>query len=217
MMKKRYSAFLFDADGTLIDTVGLIVRCFQHTFSVFGGPNVPVRDIERNVGFPLREQMELYFGPLSDERFDELAKEHMDFQLKNYPEHLRIFPGVAEGLALLREAGKQLAVVTARRRFTLELYLKETRIFDFFQAIVTLENTPRSKPDPDPAFEALRLLEAKVDEALFIGDSRFDIECAKNAGMDSAFVKWSYNDLSEMEVQPTFCIDDVRDLVKQPN
>jgi pyrophosphatase PpaX len=209
---KSYSAFLFDADGTLIDTVGLIVRCFQHTCSVFGGISVPVRDIERNVGFPLREQMELYFGPLTDKRFDELAKEHMDFQLKHYPEHLRIFPGVAEGLALLAGAGKQLAVVTARRRFTLELYLKETRIFDFFQAIVTLENTARSKPAPDPAFEALRLLGAKADEALLIGDSRFDLECAKNAGMDSAFVNWSYNDLAEMEVKPTFCIGDLREL-----
>jgi pyrophosphatase PpaX len=213
-MKKQYSTFLFDADGTLIDTVGLIVRCFQHTCGVFGGARVPVRDIEKNVGFSLRKQMELYFGPLADERFDVMAKEHLDFQLKHYREHLRVFPGVAEGLASLSARGKKMAVVTARKRFTLELYLKETGIFDFFSAIVTLENTTRHKPEPDPALEALRLLGGSPDEALFIGDSRFDIECAKNAGVDCAFVKWSCNNLSEMAVQPTFCIDDLRELSK---
>jgi pyrophosphatase PpaX len=211
-IKKNYACYLFDADGTIIDTVGLIVRCFEHTCAVFGGIRVSRRDIEKNVGFSLRKQMELYFGPLSDERFDELAKEHMDFQLKHYREHLRVFPGVAQGLACLRAAGKRLAVVTARRRFTLELYLKETGIFGFFDAIVTLENTNRHKPEPDPALEALRLLGARKEEALLIGDSRFDLECAKNAGIDSAFVKWSCNDLSEMPVQPTYCISDMSDL-----
>jgi len=209
---KSYSSFLFDADGTLIDTVGLIVRCFQHTCAVFGGLRVPAHEIEKSVGFSLRKQMELYFGPLSEERFDLLAKEHIDFQLKHYREHLRVFPGVAEGLAGLSEAGKRLAIVTARKRFTLELYLKETGIFDFFDAIVTLENTTRHKPDPEPALEGLRLLSASKEQALFIGDSRFDVECAKNAGIDCAFVNWSVNDLSEMTVQPTFCIDDLREL-----
>ncbi len=209
---KSYSTYLFDADGTLIDTVGLIVRCFQHTCGVFGGLRVPAHEIEKSVGFSLRKQMELYFGSLTDERFDELAKEHMDFQLKHYREYLRLFPGVAEGLACLSAAGKRLAVVTARKRFTLELYLKEMGIFDVFEAVVTLENTTRHKPDPEPALEALRLLSASREDALFIGDSRFDLECAHNAGVDCAFVNWSCNHLSEMNAKPTFCIDDLREL-----
>jgi pyrophosphatase PpaX len=209
---KPYSSYLFDADGTLIDTVGLIVRCFEHTCGVFGGPRVPAREIQRNVGLTLRNQMEVYFGPLTDERFEAMRKEHMDFQAKHYRDYLRAFPGVAEGLAALEKNGKRLAVVTSRRRPSLELYLKETGIFDHFEAFVTPEDTGRHKPGPQPALLALRILGAAKDEALFIGDSRFDIECAANAGIDSAFVKWSCNDPAEMAIQPTYIIDDLREL-----
>lgn len=209
---KQYTSFLFDADGTIIDTIGLIVRCFEHTCSLFGGITVPAREIEKNVGLTLRKQMEIYLGPVTDELFEAMLKEHMDFQLRHYPEYLRVFPGVVEGLAALKKNGKRLAVVTSRRRSSLELYLKETGIFHFFEAFVTLEDTLRHKPEPEPALEALRLLAASKDEALFIGDSRFDIECAANAGIDSVFVNWSCNTPSEMTVRPTFCIDDLRQL-----
>jgi pyrophosphatase PpaX len=209
---KDYSFYLFDADGTLIDTIGLIVRCFEHTCAMFGGISVPVHDIQKNVGLTLRDQMELYLGPLTDERFTIIRKEHMEFQCKHYREHLNAFPGVSEGLAQLAAKGKRLAVVTSRKRDSLELYLKETGIFDYFETIVTLETTARHKPDPDPALEALSMMGGDKCEALFIGDSRFDLECAKNAGIDSAFVKWSYSKLSEMDVQPSFCINDLRDL-----
>jgi pyrophosphatase PpaX len=209
---KEYSFYLFDADGTLIDTIGLIVRCFEHTCAMFGGISVPVHDIQKNVGLTLRDQMETYMGPLSDERFEVMLKEHMAFQLAHYREYLRIFPSVDEGLTQLAARGKRLAVVTSRKRASLELYLKETGIYDYFEAFVTLETTLRHKPEADPALEALSMLDGNRSEALFIGDSRFDLECAKNAGIDCAFVKWSCNDLSEMAVRPTFCIDDLRQL-----
>jgi pyrophosphatase PpaX len=209
---KSYSSYLFDADGTLIDTVGLIVRCFEHTCETFGGPRISAPEIRKNVGLTLRNQMELYFGPLSDERFETMRLEHMGFQEKHYRDHLRAFPGVAEGLAALKSIGKRLAVVTSRRRPSVELYLKETGIFVYFDEFVTPENTTRHKPDPEPALMALRILGASKDEALFIGDSRFDIECAANAGIDSAFVNWSCNDPTEMTIRPTFCINDLREL-----
>jgi len=209
---KNYSAFLFDADGTLIDTIDLIVRCFEHTCKKFGDMVVPAEEIRKHVGLPLRGQMELYFGPLTDERFRVIAKEHMDFQLRLYPQYLKVFPTVLEGLSLLKHRGKRLAIVTSRRRNTLDLYLKETGIYDFFEAFVTPETTSKCKPDAEPALAALDLLSASREEALFIGDSEFDISCAAAAGMDSAFVMWSSNDPHEMPVQPTMVIDDLRTL-----
>jgi pyrophosphatase PpaX len=209
---KPYSYFLFDADGTLIDTVDLIVKCFEHSCSRFGGLIVPAREIRQNIGLTLRNQMELYFGKLTDERFEIIRKEHMDFQLRHYAGYLRAFPGVVECLAALKSGGKRLAVVTSRRRLSLDLYFKETKLFGYFDAFVTADDTLRHKPDPEPALVALSLLGGSKDEALFIGDSRFDIECATNAGIDSALVKWSGSDPSEMAIQPTFCIGDLRQL-----
>jgi pyrophosphatase PpaX len=159
--------------------------------------------------------MELFMGPLPDERFEMIAKEHMAFQLKLYPEYLRAFPGVAEGLALLKQSGKKCAVVTSRRRNTLDLYLKETNLYDYFDAFVTPENTQSHKPQPEPALAALAMLGGKPDDSLFIGDAHFDIDCAAAAGMDSAFVNWSYNKPSELNALPTYYIDDLRELSVQ--
>jgi pyrophosphatase PpaX len=156
--------------------------------------------------------MELYLGPLSDEAFHTIAKEHMALQLKIYREYLKVFPSVAEGLAMLTASGKHCAVVTSRRRNTLDLYLKETGIYQYFEVFVTPEITKNHKPDAEPALAALKLLSAPKDLALFIGDSFFDISCAAAAGIDSAFVNWSSNNPSEMPSQPTFFIDDLRHL-----
>ena len=212
MTMKDYSYFLFDADGTLIDTMDLIVRCFEHTCATFGNPAVAADEIMKNVGLTLREQMRVLFGPLTDERFEVIAAEHMAFQLKQYPRYLRAFPGVPEGLALLASRGKKCAVVTSRKRATLEIYLKETGLYGYFEAFITAENTQRHKPDPEPALAALTQMSAQKDCSLFVGDSSFDIECAHRAGIDSAFVNWSRNDPSGFPIQPTFFIDEVRQL-----
>jgi len=210
---KDYTNYLFDADGTIIDTVKLIIRCFEHTCKHFGNVIVAPDEIRKNVGLTLRMQMELYLGPLPDDRFEFIAKEHMAFQLKLYPEYLRAFPGVAESLTLLKQAGKKCAVVTSRRRNTLDLYLKETGLYDFFDVFVTPENTQHHKPHPEPAFAALSMLDAELGDSVFVGDSNFDIDCAAAAGMDSVFVNWSYNDPAELNAFPTYYIDDMQELV----
>jgi pyrophosphatase PpaX len=209
---KNYDYFLFDADGTLIDTMELIYRCFVHTCRKFANKEVSRHEVQKNVGLTLRDQMAKYFGPMSQEFFDTVSAEHMAFQTAHYLEHLRLFPTVAEGLAMLSAAGKRSAVVTSRRRNTLELYLKTTGIFHFFEAFVTPETTLTHKPGPEPALAALALLGAQKDRALFVGDSEFDIECASRAGLDSAFVKWSGNDPAQTSVRPTWYIDDLRQL-----
>lgn len=209
---KNYDFFLFDADGTLIDTMELIYRCFVHTCGTFANKEVSRPDVQKNVGLTLRDQMEKYFGPMTEEFFDTVSKEHMAFQTAHYLEHLALFPTVAEGLAMLSAAGKRCAIVTSRRRNTLDLYLKTTGIIDFFEAFVTPETTPTHKPGPEPALAALALLGAPKDHALFVGDAVFDIECASRAGIDSAFVKWSCNDPLQMAIRPTWFIDDMRQL-----
>jgi pyrophosphatase PpaX len=210
---KDYSFYLFDADGTLIDTTELIYKCFVHTCKIFGDMDVSRNDVVKNIGLTLRKQMEVYFGPLTDEQFAARAAEHMKYQLSIYPQYLRVFPTVVKGLEMLRECGKRCAVVTSRRRETLDLYLKKTGIFDYFEVFVTPENTAEHKPDPEPALAALGLLGARdKGEAVFIGDSEYDIECGKRAGIDTAFVEWSHNDPSAFPSSPTYCISDLTQL-----
>lgn len=210
---KNYSHYLFDADGTLIDTTELIYQCFIYTCKKFGNKEVSRAEVIKNIGLTLRSQMEVYFGPLGEERFSEMTGEHMKYQLSIYPHYLKLFPTVLEGLTLLRDRGRHCGIVTSRRRQTLELYLKKTGIFDFFEVYVTPENTKKHKPEPEPVLEALSLFKiADKSIVLMVGDSEFDIECGFRAGVDTAFVNWSHNDSMSFRYKPTQVIDDFMQL-----
>jgi pyrophosphatase PpaX len=205
---KNYTYYLFDADGTLIDTIELIYQCFVYTCQKFGNKEVSRSAVVKNIGLTLRSQMEVYFGPLADDRFTEMAGEHMKYQMSIYPRYLKLFPTVLEGLSLLRGRGRRCGIVTSRRRQTLDLFLKKTGIYDFFEVFVTPENTKKHKPEPDPVLEALSLFKI-TDKAtvLMVGDSEFDIECGFRAGVDTAFVNWSHNDSMLFAHKPTHVID----------
>jgi HAD superfamily hydrolase (TIGR01549 family) len=210
---KSYAAYLFDADGTLIDTTELICRCFYHTCKVFGDVPIDREKILSNIGMTLRAQMEVYFGTLTDDQFAERSAEHMRFQLSIYKEYLRSFPTVIEGLKCLAACGKRMAIVTSRRRETLDIYLKHTGMFDFFEVMITPKDTAVHKPEPEPALAAMRMLDMSDPSAvLFIGDARFDIECGARAGTDTAFVSWSSNPVSSCAIRPTYIIDDLTQL-----
>jgi pyrophosphatase PpaX len=211
---RPYSAYLFDADGTLIDTTELIYQCFVHTIRRFGNREIARPDVVKHIGLTLRDQMEVYFGKLDDERFGIMADAHMEYQLSIYPRYLRAFPGIAETLAALKAAGRKLAVVTSRRSQTLIEYLRVTGLITFFDALVTPENTIKSKPDPEPARTALALLgKVSARDALFIGDSIYDMRCGVDAGTDTAFVLWSHNDPDALAVRPTYLIGRASDLL----
>jgi pyrophosphatase PpaX len=205
---KSYSYYLFDADGTLIDTAEMIFQCFLKTCRTFGNFEVAREEVISHIGLTLRSQLEHYLGALDEKRFNEIAGAHMEYQLSIYPRYLRLFPGVKEALALLTGQGKRCAVVTSRRINTLGLFLKETGIYDFFKVFVTPENTKRHKPEPEPVLEALSLLGVRDKrDAIMVGDSSFDIECGSRAGVDTAFVKFDHNASVRPAVTPTWVIE----------
>ncbi len=206
---KEYSCYLFDADGTLLDTTELIHQCFIFTCRKYGGFEISRERVTENIGLTLRRQTELYLGPLTDDRYKTIGGDHMKYQLSIYPQYLRLFPGVAKGLGLLRSRGKHCAVVTSRRRETLELYLRETGILGYFEALITPESTVKHKPDPEPVLAALSQLKVTdKGSVLLVGDSGFDIECGSRAGVDTAYVNRSHNDSLTLATRPTYVIDD---------
>jgi len=210
---REFDYYLFDADGTLFDTTDLIVNCFEHTASHFGEAIPQREEIITNIGLTLRRQMELYFGPLDDEKFAGYQAEHISWQLGIYKNYLGLCPGVREALRTLRELDKKCAVVTSRRMETLSIYLRDTGIVDYFDLFITPESTKLHKPDPEPALEALRRLECDApDRALFIGDSTFDIECGSRAATATAFVTWSRTPVESLSIRPDYLCNDMREL-----
>jgi pyrophosphatase PpaX len=209
---KQYKAYLFDADGTLFDTTELIYQCFLYSCKKYGDIDVSREAVFSNIGIPLRPQLEHFLGKMSDYKEEEIVKAHMDYQLKIYQEHLRLFPGVKKTLVHLKDTGKKMAVVTSRKQYTLTLYLKQTAIYHYFDALITPELTKKHKPEPEPALEALKQLNCAPSETLFVGDAIFDIECGERAGMDTAFVTWSQIDAESLSIKPTYVIDSMNEL-----
>jgi pyrophosphatase PpaX len=211
---KSYTAYLFDADGTLLDTTELIYQCFLYTCRKFGGYEITRKKVYDTIGIPLRAQVEIHLGKLSDEHYEKVRDAHMAYQQAIYKEYLKLFPGVIETLTRLKQDRKKLAVVTSRRMDSLTQYLKETGILNLFDALITPESTLKHKPDPEPALEAIAQLKCQPSETLFVGDSVFDILCGKGAGTDTAFVTWSIcENIRESELKPTFIINSMEELI----
>jgi pyrophosphatase PpaX len=90
----------------------------------------------------------------------------------------------------LRAEGRRLAIVTAKRRKTVDLAFAVLPLERYFDAVVTSESTARHKPHPDPVLVALELLGSRPEEAAFVGDSPYDVGAAKAAGVFAVAVSW---------------------------
>lgn len=214
-MMKEFDGYLFDADGTLFDTTEMIVRCFENTAKCHGLPIPSRHAIISHVGMTLKAQMQVYFGILTDEEFARYRHTHMEYQLKIYKSYLKLCPGVFEAVHNLKAKGKKMAVVTSRMMQTLSIYLSDMGIIDCFDALVTPESTGRHKPDPEPALHALSMISVQPENALFVGDAVFDMECGKRAGCSTAYVKWSNTPVSENTFPPDYIISDMQEICVQ--
>jgi pyrophosphatase PpaX len=183
-----FSVVLFDLDGTLIDTNHLIVSSFQHTFREKLGREVGAEEIYQYFGEPLITTMERY----SQERAGELTDFYRTFNVANHDFLIRQFDGVLDALAALKAADIKLGIVTSKKHEMARRGLRVSRLEEFFDTVVGMDETEQHKPDAEPALLALRRLGvAPGDDVLMVGDSRFDILCGKNAGLKTAAVAWS--------------------------
>lgn len=208
---KTYENYLFDADGTLVDTIDLIVDCFSYITARYVGRTPPREVIVAGIGTPLIDQIALHLGREFANK--EVLDDYLAYQLRVMGDRVTLFPGIAEGLRALRQGGKKLAVVTARRRYSLEIILRQTGIAQFFDVLVTPEDTGRHKPDPQPALLAMARLGADPAATVMIGDAVHDIRCGAAAGIDTVFVGWSHNDPSTLPLPSTWTIESMAELV----
>jgi pyrophosphatase PpaX len=118
-------------------------------------------------------------------------------------------------LTRLKDEGRRLGVVTAKRRETVRLAFSYLPLERFFDVVVGSDDTERHKPDPQPLAHALDLLKATRDDAVYVGDSPFDIRAAKAAGMHSVAVTWGgIHPRERLEAeQPDAVVDSAEELL----
>ena len=206
------SAVLFDFDGTLVDTTEMIHQSMKHaTSSVLGREDIPRETLLANVGRPLPRQMEL----IDAENAELLLEAYRSHHEQHHDTLIGEFPGVEESLARLGSAGIKVAVVTSKRRLSVEMALKNfPGLRNVVDRFVTLEDTTEHKPNPEPLLRALELLGVSKERAAYVGDSPFDVEAAKAAGLASVAVSWgAFSEDRLRGAEPDHLVTDIRSAV----
>ena len=183
----RFRIVLFDLDGTLIDSGPIIIASMQHAVRTVLGREIPTEELGMHIGGQgIVAQMQAIDAEHADALLD-AYKEHNDGlheTLEAFDELLVLLPG-------LKEQGRKLGIVTAKRHRTVGLALHRfPALEDAFDVVVAFEDTDRHKPEPDPVLLAVEKLGATTDEGVYIGDSPFDIGAAKAAGVYAVAVGW---------------------------
>ena len=186
----RYAAILFDLDGTLLDSIDLIVGAFQHTTGLHLGAPIDRAEVVPTIGRPLAAVLE----ELAPARGATLLVSYEEYIRLHHDRLARLYPETAAVLNDLRARGYPLGIVTSKRRTVAQLAFDATGVDRLVDLVLCVEDTPRAKPAPDPLLAAAARLGLAPGDCLYVGDSRHDLEAAAAAGMPSAAALWGPND-----------------------
>jgi pyrophosphatase PpaX len=182
----RSEAVFFDFDGTLIDTCELIATSFRHAVAAVLGEKLAEEDLTRNVGAPLRQQME----ELAPGRGEELVAVYREFNHAKHDEIARPFSGIEQVLAELSRRGTPMAVVTSKGRAAVELGIQMIGLDRYIDVIVTADDVEIHKPDPHPLRVTAERMAVDIERVAYVGDSPHDIASANAAGAVSVAALW---------------------------
>lgn len=211
MAMRNYEYYLFDFDGTLLDTDGIIYPSFEYIFRKYLDHEIDRVEISSQLGMPLSGILRRYFGSLDEGDLAKLVDEYEDYQSTHLADTVSFFPGVSEILQILVASGKKCAIVTSRGKASCADYLKRLGAESLFAVSVTIESTNNHKPHPEPVLYAMSELGVSdASKVIFIGDSEYDIEAGQRAGIDTALALWGRVEPYESSVKPTYYLSSPR-------
>jgi len=181
--QRRFDLLIFDWDGTLMDSAGVIALCIQAASRDMGLPSPSHADASHVIGLGLREALEMLFPDLPETAHPELAGHYRRHYFGQDAE-IPLFVGARELVADLHAGGHLLAVATGKARRGLDRAFEHSGLAPYFHASRTADET-FSKPHPAMIEELLDELMIQPDRALMIGDTSHDLEMACNAGIAS--------------------------------
>ena len=182
----RFPVVLFDLDGTVVDSGGIILASMRHATRTVLAREYTDVELMAKVGGPGLEAQMLAFGPEQVEELVRVYREHNE----SIHDELESCPGMEDVLATLHEQGRRLGIVTAKRHRTVQLAFEHLPLSHYFDTIVAGDDTKVHKPNPEPLLLALERLAATPDEAVYVGDSPYDMQAAKAAGIHAIGVTW---------------------------
>jgi phosphoglycolate phosphatase len=194
---KPYAGYLFDLDGTLIDTAPDLHQALLATLTNFGFAPVEEHLTRHWIGHGAKAMIEQALAHQNQSAGNADMDTLWEYFLRAYEANIAVssrpYPSVVATLTTLRERGAKLAVVTNKIESLSARILQELNLDQIFDALVGGDTAAQPKPAADPAHHACMLIGLQASEVLFVGDSTTDVGCARAADCDVVCVPYGYN------------------------
>jgi len=204
-----FPVYLFDIDGTLLDSAQDICGAVQQVLDVTPSRPVTFDYLKSYIG---RHLFDLFADVIPDptqEKMDAMLAQYRSLYLGRGHSATKVYPGVAEGLAML---GGRKGTATTKGSPTTRAILEQFGLIQYFHHVQGTDGFP-CKPAPDVLFTALAAMGASASECLFVGDSGADMEAGRRAGVKTCAVTYGYGKREDLAVfSPDYWIDDLREL-----
>ncbi len=189
------NCYIFDIDGTMIDTGTIDCQSFQQTLAEYGY-HYEIKDLMFALGIPGRKSLRQLNIP--EEQIEPIMArwEKLSFDRIN---EVQIYDGIIHVLKALRAAGKKCGVVTSRTRAQLEQTFIPMGLSPYFDEVVCVDEVEHPKPAPDGLLECIRRLNGTTKDTIYIGDSSYDMQSAAAAGVTSALALWGSHAPDEIQ------------------
>lgn len=194
----KYKHLVFDIDGTLVDNEHAVLLTWQEALEELLGKHYELDELQFVLGIP---------GVTSMERLG-IAKPEQAFKrwgeiFKSHREAIRLFDGIRELIAILKQQDVRLGIVTSRLRTELNNDNALEEIIDSFSTVICVTDAPYPKPHAAPLLAYMRQEDAQPSEVLYIGDSDYDRQCATNAGVGFVRALWGKTTSDTHDTEPT--------------
>ena len=203
---------LFDLDGTLIDSVRLILDSYHHTLASHGLPPRSDEEWLAGVGTPLTAQ----FADWRDdpETLQALIATYREYNLKHHDRMVTVYPGVVDVVRALKEDGIATGLVTSKNRAGAVRGLTLVQLEAMMDVLVCSDEVENPKPHPEPVEKAVRLLSADPAATVYVGDSVHDMLAGRAAGVRTAAALWGPFGRSHLEgAQPDYWLERPEELL----
>jgi pyrophosphatase PpaX len=204
---------LFDLDGTLIDSIRLILDSYHHTLTQH---NLPARSDEewlKGVGTPLHAQFSDWRE--APEVLEAMIATYREYNLKHHDRMVTVYPGVVEAVREIKAAGIQTGLVTSKNRLGAVRGLKLVGLEALMDVLVCADEVTNHKPHPEPVEKAVELLGANPATTVYVGDSIHDMNSGREAGVRTAAALWGPFGRAHLETaKPDYWLEAPEDLVR---
>lgn len=206
---------IFDFDGTLVDTSPVILQTMRATISEMGLPQLSEKEYRATIGLRLAEIPAALYPEktgLSDTYVETYTRLFWQF---NRPDANIPYPFMAETLKKLSEMGVGMAIASSRGKASLVAFLEQTGVRELIALVVGGEDVKEGKPSPEAVFTILSRLGWEAEATIVVGDTTFDLDMARAAGIRSCGVTYGNHTRSQLlSSGPAWVVDSLPELVR---